>query len=81
VALKVLLLDLGNVFAFHDNALLFRRMAEAFGTTEAQLRARLDGGVWERVNRGQLPGDALRQELCARLGASGTATSPSTNRW
>ncbi len=66
---KALLLDLGNVLVFHDNELLFTRMAEAFRTTREQLRARLDAGVWERVNRGQLPGDALRRELCARLGA------------
>lgn len=63
-----LLLDLGNVLAFHDNAKLFREMAAAFRTTPEAMRARLDGGLWERVNRGQLPGDALRQELVRRLG-------------
>ncbi len=66
--LDAVILDLGNVLAFHDNALLFRRMAEAFRTTPEAMRARLDGGLWERVNRGQLPGDALRLELVARLG-------------
>lgn len=66
--LDAVLLDLGNVLAFHDNALLFRKMAEAFRTTPEEMRARLDGGLWERVNRGQLPGDSLRQELVARLG-------------
>lgn len=66
--LKALLLDLGNVFAFHDNALLFARLAQAFGTTPALFQARLEGGLWDKVNRGQLPGDALRQELVERLG-------------
>jgi putative hydrolase of the HAD superfamily len=66
--IDALLLDLGNVLAFHDNALLFRRMAETFGTTPEAMKERLDGGLWERVNRGQLKGDALRQELVRRLG-------------
>ncbi len=63
-----LLLDLGNVLAFHDNALLFRKMAEAFATTPEAMKERLDGGLWAKVNRGQLPGDALRLELARRLG-------------
>jgi putative hydrolase of the HAD superfamily len=66
--LKALLLDLGNVFAFHDNVLLFERLARAFGTTPALFKARLEGGLWDRVNRGLLPGDALRVELVERLG-------------
>lgn len=68
MALRALLLDLGNVLVFHDNELLFTRLAAAFGTTREAMAARLDGGLWDRVNRGQLPGDSLRQELVARLG-------------
>lgn len=68
MALRALLLDLGNVLAFHDNQLLFERLAAAFGTTREAMGARLDGGLWDRVNRGQLPGDALRRELVVRLG-------------
>jgi putative hydrolase of the HAD superfamily len=68
MALRALLLDLGNVLVFHDNELLFERLAQAFGTTRTEMAARLDGGLWDRVNRGQLPGDALRRELVARLG-------------
>lgn len=66
--IDALILDLGNVLAFHDNEKLFDEMARTFGTTREGMRARLDGGLWDRVNRGQLPGDSLRQELVARLG-------------
>lgn len=66
--IDAVILDLGNVFAFHDNEKLFAEMASAFQVTREELRGRLEGGLWDRVNRGQLPGDALRQELVARLG-------------
>lgn len=68
--IQALILDLGNVLAFHDNTKLFAELARAFRTTGDEMKARLDGGLWERVNRGQLPGDALRRELVARLGHS-----------
>jgi len=74
--LDALLLDLGNVLVFHDNTKLFQEMAVAFGTTPEALEARLDGGLWERINRGHLPGDALRLELERRLGAA-----PSPDAW
>ena len=66
--LDAVLLDLGNVLAFHDNPLLFDRLAQAFSTTRERMRERLDDEMWERVNRGQLPGDSLRRELLVRLG-------------
>ena len=68
MSLDALILDLGNVLAFHDNVKLFAQMARAFGTTPEAMKERLDGGLWERVNRGQLPGDSLRVELVQRLG-------------
>lgn len=71
--MNALLLDLGNVLAFHDNELLFRELATLFGSSSEAFRARLDGGLWQRVNTGQLPGDALRAELCARLGVEVSA--------
>lgn len=67
MSLDALILDLGNVLAFHDNTKLFAEMARAFDTTPEAMKARLDGGLWERVNRGQLPGDRLREELVQRL--------------
>lgn len=66
--MDAVILDLGNVLAFHDNEKLFSEMAKAFHTSRDELRARLEGGLWDRVNRGLLPGDSLRQELVRRLG-------------
>ncbi len=66
--LKALILDLGNVLAFHDNALLFREMAKSFGTTVDEVNARVDSSVWHAVNTGGLPHDALRAALQQRLG-------------
>jgi putative hydrolase of the HAD superfamily len=68
MSLDALILDLGNVLAFHDNTKLFAEMARAFGTTPDAMKQRLDAGLWESVNRGQLPGDSLRVELVTRLG-------------
>jgi putative hydrolase of the HAD superfamily len=68
--IDAVILDLGNVLAFHDNARLFRELAALYRTTEARLRERLEGtGTWERANRGHLKGDLLRLELNRRLGA------------
>jgi glucose-1-phosphatase len=71
--LDALILDLGNVLVFHDNALLFAKMAEAFRTTPGAMKARIEKDVWERTNTGRLPGDALRLELQAALGEELTA--------
>ena len=65
---QAVILDLGNVLAFHDNAKLFKEMAKCFQSTPEDIHARLDGELWERANKGLLPGDALRRELVARLG-------------
>ena len=65
--LKALIFDLGNVLAFHDNELLFAQMAKAYRTSREAMREKLSGDLWERVNKGKLPGDALRLELNARL--------------
>ena len=68
MSIDALILDLGNVLAFHDNAKLFAEMARAFHTTPEAMSERLSGGLWDRVNRGHLPGDSLRRELISRLG-------------
>jgi putative hydrolase of the HAD superfamily len=68
VSIDAVILDLGNVLAFHDNTKLFAEMARLFDTTPEAMKGRLEDGLWERVNRGQVPGDALRVELQSRLG-------------
>src|SRR6185369_17222213 len=40
--IEAVILDLGNVLAFHDNALLFRELAALYRTTDARLRERLE---------------------------------------
>lgn len=67
-AVDAVLLDLGNVLAFHDNERLFAELARAFRATRGELAAVLDAGLWDRINRGLVPGDCLRRELVARLG-------------
>ncbi len=71
--LDALILDLGNVLVFHDNTLLFEKMAQAFKTTPDAMKARIEKDVWVRTNTGRLPGDALRLELQAALGEELTA--------
>src|SRR4051812_46761469 len=66
--LDAIIFDLGNVLAFHDNELLFARLAAAFGTTPASMRERLDGDLFERCNTGRLPGDSLRVAMQKNLG-------------
>jgi len=71
--IEAVLFDLGNVLAFHDNALLFRRFAEAAHLSQDEAAQRLDPALWQQVNLGALGGEALRGELNRRLG---TALSP-----
>ncbi len=70
--MDALILDLGNVLVFHDNALLFDQLAAAFGTTAPSMRARIEKDVWTRTNTGLLPGDTLRVELQNALGGTMT---------
>ena len=67
--MDALLLDLGNVLVFHDNERLYGELAAAFQTSIEAVKGILEGGLWERINRGLLPGDSLRRWLVARLGA------------
>jgi len=67
MSIDAVILDLGNVLAFHDNTKLFAEMARAFATTPDALKTKLGDGFWDPVNRGGLPGDSLRQELVKRL--------------
>lgn len=66
--IQAVVFDLGNVLALHDNELLLRRMATLASMEPKALLERLDGPLWQRIHRGELPGDQLRVELCRRMG-------------
>lgn len=68
MSLDAIILDLGNVLAFHDNEKLFTELASTFGVTREELKDRIGGDVWTRANTGQLSGDLLRKELVQKLG-------------
>jgi glucose-1-phosphatase len=61
-------LDLGNVLAFHDDAVLFRRMSAWGGADPEVIRQRMLA-LWDPINRGSLAGDDLRREVCRAAGA------------
>ena len=67
---RAVILDLGNVLLFHDNALLFRRLGErAGGLGGAEVERRLmAGGLWEGANRGRLDREGVRCGVCGALG-------------
>lgn len=69
-AVDAVILDLGNVLVFHDNAYLFRRFADLAGLKGGadELTRRLPSDLWERINRGQLHGDAIRRAICEPIG-------------
>ena len=65
---RAVLLDLGNVLAFHDNALLFRRLGERAGLSPAETERRLMGAGWTAANRGELNGEGIHRDVCRALG-------------
>lgn len=66
--IDTVLLDLGNVLLFHDNALLGRRFAEVAGLAPEQVERRLPEAFWADLNTGRLRDDAIRREVCTSLG-------------
>lgn len=69
MSLRAVILDLGNVLAFHDNALLFRKLGERAGLTEAQVNARvLHHPLWDQANRGHVDREGIRRGVCELLG-------------
>jgi putative hydrolase of the HAD superfamily len=65
--IEAVLFDLGNVLAFHDNALLFRRFAEAAKLPVEEAARRFDPALWQQVNLGAVDGEGLRLEVNRRL--------------
>ncbi|NBD13781.1 MULTISPECIES: HAD family phosphatase [Corallococcus] len=67
-AVKAVLLDLGNVLVFHDNALLFARLAARAGLEPPEAARRLTGAGWTAANRGLLDAEGIRRDVCGALG-------------
>ncbi|MBX5481857.1 MAG: HAD-IA family hydrolase [Myxococcaceae bacterium] len=66
--IDTLLLDLGNVLVFHDNALLVRNLAERAAADPAPLTEALRGELSVMINEGALSPNAIREEVCRLLG-------------
>jgi FMN phosphatase YigB (HAD superfamily) len=67
-SIAAVFLDLGNVLAFHDDPVLFRRMAAWGGAPPEQIRERMLE-LWDPINRGALAGDELRRAVCQAAGS------------
>jgi glucose-1-phosphatase len=65
---RALLLDLGNVLVFHDNALLFRKLGARAGLSPSEAERRIAGAGWTAANRGLLGAEGIRREVCRALG-------------
>jgi putative hydrolase of the HAD superfamily len=66
------ILDLGNVLVFHDNALLLGRLAARGGAGpegERRLAEALSGPLALAINRGEIDRDEIRREVCRLAGA------------
>lgn len=57
-----ILLDLGNVLVFHDDAVLLRALVRAGGRSPEAVHADLSR-IWDPCNRGRLAGDDLRRAV------------------
>lgn len=67
---EAVILDLGNVLVFHDDALLYRRLGERCGLEGPEVERRLRGGPWDPANRGEMTREELWRGVCQLLGAS-----------
>ncbi|PTL81695.1 HAD family phosphatase [Vitiosangium sp. GDMCC 1.1324] len=65
---RALILDLGNVLVFHDNAMLFRKLGARAGLSSAEAERRLIGTSWTAANRGLLGAEGIRRDVCGALG-------------
>jgi HAD superfamily hydrolase (TIGR01509 family) len=66
--IEAVFLDLGNVLAFHDDAVLFQRMSAWGGAEPEEIRKRMLA-LWDPINRGTLAGDDLRRAVCRAAGS------------
>jgi putative hydrolase of the HAD superfamily len=65
---RAIILDLGNVLVFHDNALLFLRLGQRAGLPPQEVAQRLTGAGWTAANRGLLDAEGIRRDVCGALG-------------
>jgi putative hydrolase of the HAD superfamily len=65
---RAIILDLGNVLVFHDNALLFLRLGQRAGLSPQEVAQRLTGAGWTAANRGLLDAEGIRRDVCGALG-------------
>jgi HAD superfamily hydrolase (TIGR01509 family) len=66
--IQAVFLDLGNVLAFHEDAILFQRMSAWGGAAPEQIRERMLK-LWDPINRGAVAGDDLRRAVCRVAGS------------
>ncbi len=66
---RAVILDLGNVLVFHNNALLFHRLGQRVGLGPQEVAQRLTGAGWTAANRGLLDAEGIRKDVCGSLGA------------
>jgi glucose-1-phosphatase len=66
--IDAVLLDLGNVLVFHDNALLFRRFAERAGLDEHEVARRFEQDLWPPLMIGLRDEDGIRNDVNRVLG-------------
>ena len=67
--IRTVILDLGNVLIWHDNARLFERLAAKAGRPPADVARAITGPSWLAANLGQLDAEGIRRATCAALGA------------
>jgi putative hydrolase of the HAD superfamily len=65
---QAVILDLGNVLVFHDDALLFHRLGERSGLDADEVQARLRGEGWDAANRGEMTREEIWRGTCQALG-------------
>lgn len=66
--LDTVILDLGNVLVWHDNALLFERLAQRAGKDADWVARALTGPGWLAANRGELDAEGIRRLVSTALG-------------
>lgn len=60
-------LDLGNVLVFHDNAQLFQAFGSLAGIDGEEAARRLAPSLWSAIHLGELDRRGIRREICRAL--------------